>query len=329
MLLNSSISVVIPSNHAHTDLLKVLHALCLQTVKPTEIIIVDSYGGHDTNDAELSELCSVSGIKLIHVDRTHTLPGDARNIGIGFATSQLIAFIDAQTIPRLHWLEQSLRLLAADSSLGVWGSTLFRAETGFEKIVRDSFYGTSHRQTLPGSIFKREVFEKAGQFVSWVRAGEDTDWMLRVALLRLPITIGTTALVDYVGLVGMGITKFLKKWHRNYTASRGLPHFSSQKMLLWLVLYPSFILIAFNWNYLIADWRMDSPFYIGHITKFAAILPPLMYVFIRGFFVPARRGVPLSSLLPFRFIGISLICLLADGVKSFVFTVPLRSHSKK
>jgi len=127
----------------------------------------------------------------------------------------------------------------------------------------------------------------------------------------------------------MDITKFLKKWHRNYTASRGLPHFSSQKMLLWLVLYPSFILIAFNWNYLIADWRMDSPFYIGHITKLAAILPPLMYVFVRGIFVPARRGVPLSSLLPFRFIGISLICLLADGVKSFVFTVPLRSHSKK
>jgi hypothetical protein len=126
----------------------------------------------------------------------------------------------------------------------------------------------------------------------------------------------------------MDINKFLKKWHRNYTASRELPHFSPQKMLLWLVLYPAFILIAFNWNYLIADWRMDSPFYLGHITKFVTILPPLIYVFVRGFFVPARRGVRLSSLLPFRFIWITLICLLADAVKSFVFTMPHRKHGR-
>jgi len=327
MLLNSSISVIIPSNHEHTELLKVLRALCLQTIKPTEIIVVDSSASHGTNEPELSAICSISRIKLILLDRTHSLPGDARNIGLGFASSQLIAFIDVQTIPRPHWLEESLRLLAADSSLGVWGSTLFKAETRFEKIVRDSFYGTSHRQTLPGSIFKREVFQKAGQFVAWVRAGEDTDWILRVALLRLPIANASTALVDYVGLIGMDINQFLKKWHRNYSASSGLPHFSSQKILLWLVLYPAFILIAFNWNYLIADWRMDSPFYIGHITKFAAILPPFIYVFVRGVFVPARRGVRFSSLLPFRFIGISFICLLADMIKSLVFTVPHRNHS--
>jgi hypothetical protein len=329
MLLNLSTSIIIPSNHAHSDLLRVLRALCLQTVKPTEIIVVDSSAKHGISEPELSELCSVSGIKFIHVNRTHTLPGDARNIGIGFATTQLIAFIDVQTIPRPQWLEELLRLLVEDSCLGVWGCTHFKAETAFEKIVRDGFYGPLHRQTLPGSIFKREVFNKAGQFVAWVRAGEDTDWMLRVALLRLPIANASTAHIDYVGLIGMGINKFIKKWHRNYAAAYKLPHFSSQKMLLWLVLYPAIILIAFNWNYLIADWRIDSPFYIGHITKFATILPPLIYVFVRGLLVPAQRGVRLSQLLPLRFIGITLICLLADAVKSFVFTIPHRKHGEK
>jgi cellulose synthase/poly-beta-1,6-N-acetylglucosamine synthase-like glycosyltransferase len=328
MLMNSSISVIIPSNHSHTELLEVLRALCFQTVKPTEIIVVDSSTEHGAIAPDLSVLCPVGDIKLIHVDRTHTFPGDARNIGLGYATSQLIAFIDAQTVPRPQWLEDSLRLLAADSSVGVWGSTHFKAETPFEKIVRDGFYGTSHRKTLPGSIFKREVFDKAGQFVAWVRAGEDTDWMIRVALHKLPIAHASTALIDYDGLLGMDIIKLLKKWHRNYTASRELPHFSPQKMLLWLVLYPAFILIAFNWNYLIADWRMASPLYIGHITKFAAIFPPIVYVFIRGLFVPVRRGVRFSSLLPIRFIGIALICLLADAVKAFVFTMPQRSYGK-
>ena len=329
MLKNSSISVIVPSNHAHAELLKVLRALCLQTVKPTEIVVVDSYVGHDTNELELLLLCSDSNIKLTYINRTHAFPGDARNIGISFTTTQLIAFIDVATIPRPHWLEESLRLLSADLFLGVWGSTLFKAETEFEKILRDSFYGASHCQTLPGSIFKREVFEKAGQFVDWVRAGEDSDWMQRVSIHGLPIASSSTALVDYFGLVGMDINKFLKRWYRNYMASSRLPHFSSQKLFLWLVLYPLFILIAFNWNYLLADWRMDSPFYISHITKFAVILPLFLYVFVRGFFIPAQRGVHLSSLLPFRFISITLVCLLADAVKSFVFTMPHRSYAKK
>ena len=329
MPLNSSISVIIPSNHEHSELLKVMRALCKQTVKPNEIIVVDSSAKQDTSKPELSLLCSVNGIKLILVDRTQAFPGDARNIGISIATSELIAFIDVQTIPRPQWIEKSLRLITADFSLGVWGSTHFEAHTFFEKIVRDGFYGFSHRQTLPGSIFKREIFDKAGQFVTWVRAGEDTDWILRVALLRLPISNPPTAFIDYVGLLGMDVNKFLRKWHRNYTASRELPHFSFQKMLLWLILYPTFIFIAFNWNYLIADWRVDSPFYIGHITKFATILPLLIYVIVRGVFIPVKRGVQLSSLLPFRFMGIVFACLIADAIKSFVFTLPYRSHCKK
>ena len=39
---NSNISVVIPSNHSKKELLNILYAVCNQTLKPVQIIIVDA-----------------------------------------------------------------------------------------------------------------------------------------------------------------------------------------------------------------------------------------------------------------------------------------------
>ena len=323
-----NISVIIPSNHKHHDLLKTAMAVCSQTVKPFEIVIVDSSVEGGTCPTEITDLCKARGIELHYEYRAHTLPGHARNIGYGIASSELIAFIDVQTIPRSYWLEASLAPLLEDGVAGVFGGTTFLAKTSFERLVRDAFFGILPRKTLPGSVFRREVFYKAGQFVDWVRAGEDTEWMLRVDLLKIEVNYPTATLIDYVGLIGLDVNIFLKKWHRNYTASRDLPHLFPQKLFLWLVLYPVIIFISFNWNYLIAQWSMDSPFYIGHVTKFAAIFPPSVYVFVRGIWLPLGRGLSSSSVFPIRFIGIALISFMADAVKAFVFSIPSRCGHK-
>lgn len=322
------ISVIIPSNHGHHDLLKIVHAVCSQTVKPAEIVIVDSSGVCGACPVEIKAVCAGNSIKLNYEHRERALPGDARNIGLGIANGELIAFIDVQTIPRPHWLEASLNLLTSHDTAGVWGATCFSSETRFERLVRDGFYGVLPRRTLPGSVFRREVLAKAGQFIDWVRAGEDTEWMLRLAVLKIPVVDSSSALVDYVGLIDSDMKQLLKKWYRNYTASRDLPHFFPQKLLLWLVLYPLLVLVAFNWNYLIADWRMDSPLYIGHVTKIVAILPGLIYVIVRGLVLPLQRGVGVWRLLPIRFVAITLVCFMADVVKVLVFSLPKRKQDK-
>ena len=318
------ISVIIPSNHGHHELLKVLHSVCGQTTKPAEIVIVDSSGEYGACPAEITTLCTGSGIKLIYEHRERALPGDARNIGLGMATGELIAFIDVQTISRPHWLQASLNLFAGHGAAGVWGATCFSADTKFERLVRDGFYGVLPRRTLPGSVFRREVFDKAGKFIDWIRAGEDTEWMLRLEVLKIPIVQSSNPLADYVGLIGSDMNQLLKKWCRNYAAARDLPHFFPQRLLLWLVLYPLLVLIAFNWNYLIASWRMDSPLYIGHVTKIVAIVPALIYVIMRGLVLPLQRGVGFWRLLPARFMAITSVCFIADFVKVLVFSLPKR-----
>ena len=323
----TDISVIIPSNHGHHELVKIVDAVCSQTVKPAEIVIIDSSGERGACPSEILALCAGSGVRLIYEYRAHALPGQARNIGLGTATTDLISFLDVQTIPRPNWIESALRLLSPIGVDGVWGATCFSAGTTFERLVRDGFHGTQPRRTLPGSVFRRDVFAKAGRFVDWVRAGEDTEWMLRLELLKVPVASPASALIDYVGLIGSDMKKLLSKWYRNYTASRDLPHFFPQRLLLWLVLYPLLILIAFNWNYLIADWRMDSPLYIGHVTKIVAVLPGLLYVGVRGIMLPLQRGVGIWRLLPIRFVAITSICFLADAVKVLVFSIPKRKFN--
>ena len=318
------ISVIIPSNHGHHELLKIVHAVYCQTTKPFEIVIVDSSIDAGICPEYVTMLCADGGIKLIYLHKELALPGDARNIGLGMASGDLIGLIDVQTIPRSCWLEESVNLLASHDVDGVWGATYFNAETKFERLVRDGFFGVLPRKTLPGSLFRRKVFDKSGQFIDWVRAGEDTEWMLRLEQLKVPVVSPSSALIEYVGLVGLDIKVIIRKWFRNYTDSRELLHFFPQKMLLWLTLYPLLILIAFNWNYLIADWSMESPYYFNHITKIVAIVPLLLYFLMRGILLPQYRGVGIWRLLPFRFVMIILICAMADAVKILVFSIPQR-----
>jgi hypothetical protein len=322
----TDISVIIPSNHGHHELLKIVRALCQQKVKPAEIVIVDSSLESGTCPAEVTKLCAFSGIGLIYAHLAHALPGQARNIGLELSKSQLIAFIDVQTIPNTNWLEISSHLLTSNHILGVWGATHFKADTTFERLVRDGFFGMQTRKTLPGSVFYREVFTKVGQFIDWARAGEDTEWMLRVELLNVPVVCPSCALIEYVGLIGLDMKTLLRKWQRNYIACRGLPQFFPQKLILWLIFYPLLILISFNWNYLIADWRIESPFYLAHVTKIVTVLPVFMYVVIRGIMLPFKRGVAMKQLLPFRFLAITFICFMADAVKVLILSIPKRKH---
>jgi len=324
-----SVSVIIPSNHDHSKLINIVNAVATQTSMPYEIIIVDSSNIINDCPKEIRLCCSKLGIKLVYECVQPLMPGEARNIGLNLATGDLIAFIDVQTIPRAKWLEASLNTISKNNVLGVFGATNFVAEKVIEKIIRDSFYGILPRRTLPGSVFKRELFIDSGRLISWVRAGEDTEWMLRLETLKLPVAYSTIGMVDYLGLLGMDLRSILKKWYRNYSASYDLPHLYPQKLFLWIFLYPLIIFIAFNWNYLIANWREDSPLYIGHITKMAAVFPLITYFLMRGIVLPLKRGVAFFDVLPYRFIAIASVGFMADVIKAYVFTIPRRKLSNQ
>lgn len=321
------ISVIIPCNHRHIHLNRTVASVCSQAYKPYELVIIDSSG--DRGDvAGIASACENNGIRLHYQAVDHAFPGMARNMGIQLAQSPWVAFIDVHTIPRPDWLAKAVRQIEAGELDGVFGATVFEGITFIGRLYSDGLFGMLPRRTLPGSVFHRRVIAKAGILIPWVRAGEDTDWMSRVKLMRLRVNDSVSVTTDYIGLRGLRIRTLLIKWVHYYASSESLPHIFPQKVLVWLLIYPIFILIALNWNNLAASWRVDSPWYVPNVTKFVVAIPPLLYMTLRGLVIPVRRGVPLRKLLPLRFILIALLCGMLDLIKVAIFLFPSPRNGK-
>ena len=290
-----------------------------QRVLPAEIIVVDSSLEEPKGDswqtvidqlAEAGSALHVIGCKEV------LFPGAARNLGIRAANQNWLAFLDCETIPCENWLLGQVERIQVSGSSGSFGLTTYAVNSSKQAIVRDAIYGRLPLRTLPGSVFSRDLFNLVGQFIPTTRAAEDTEWMIRAKAMGVKITDSSEeALISYKGLTKLGFRGLAKKWRRNYLSSRQLQHLKVQTTIVWLLGYVVVSLIAFNWNELVAGWEVNSPFYIGHVTKIVSLTPVSLYIVFRGCYLPYKRGVPLSDIFPFRFLLLAAVGAFLDAVK--------------
>jgi len=316
------VSIIIPSNHCHADLIKVTLQVCEQSVTPAEIVIVDSSREKGRCPQQIADRCSELAVELIYEMVDQALPGHARNLGMTRASSKYIGFLDVKTIPSKHWIKNAKRQLEDPSVSGVWGFTTFEAKSGFEELIRDGFFGRNPRRTLPGSIFNKEVIPVIGTLIAWARAGEDTDWIQRIDLSKIKFLYPQKRTLSYTGLLGQDAKTLAKKWARNYSSSRTLPHLFPHRIIAWMAFYFLIILLALSWNNLIAGWNTQSITYLPNITKLATTIPLLSYLITRGTIVPYQRGVPVAALFPTRWLSIALVCLIGDATKAIMLLSP-------
>jgi hypothetical protein len=195
--------------------------------------------------------------------------------------------------------------------------------------VRDSIYGVNPIRTLPGSIIKKNVFHKVGQFLENVRTGEDSEWMNRIIYFNLVSIDSSVIAVDYYGLLRLNFKKLIKKWLVSYRSSGGLEYYKWQRQLAVFIVLPYFIFIAYIWNGLVTGWQVNSLFYIPHITKIVTIIPFVIYFLYRGIFLPRNKGLKLfPGILPLRFLALFFVGAVLDIVKFYAF-VTLNKKIKK
>ena len=168
-----NISVILPTKDLVLSVAKVLDALTLQTLKPKEVIIIDS-----SKDNQIQKLAQEFNQKLniVYMYFTNPLyPGEARNKGVLLAKNELIAFIDSKTIPSSTWLEKSAHRIINKECEVIYGSTLYKADTQLQKILQASIYGKKPVSTAPGSLLTKAIARKIGKFAEGVRASEDQE----------------------------------------------------------------------------------------------------------------------------------------------------------
>ena len=317
-----TVSVIMPSANNFIDLKKCTNALLSQTYAPFEIIVIDSFGLGGYDKKQLQAICqSTCPFHIIsHNERLN--PGAARNIGVEKASGDFIAFIDIMTIPRINWLSDYLKLINTGEMVDImWGSTVYDVNnSGLMPYVRDSIYGIDPIRTLPGSVVRKNVFLRVGLFLENVRTGEDSEWMNRTRYLNIVSIDSDLVAADYYGLLRLNFKKLVQKWLVSYRSSGGLEYYKWQRQLAIFIALPYFIVIAYNWNWLVTEWQVNSLLYIPHITKIVIIIPLLIYFFYRGIFLPRNKGLKLfPGILPLRFLMLFFVGAVLDMVKLYAF----------
>ncbi len=94
------VSVVIPAHNEEKYIRKCLEALLHQTVKPYEIIVVDN----NCTDKTAKTVETFPSVTLLHEHRQGIVP--ARDRGFDYATGDIIARCDADTIVYSDWIEK-------------------------------------------------------------------------------------------------------------------------------------------------------------------------------------------------------------------------------
>ena len=169
-----TITVVIPAYNAERFLADAIQSILAQDYAHLDIVVVD-----DGSTDETAAVAQNFGPSVRVIRQANAGIGRARNAGVEIATSDLLAFLDADDV----WVEDSLatRLahLEAQPDLdGVFGLV----ETWYDGVEQASFAvkaGEVASGTIAGTLLiKRECFHKAGAFTD-ARLGEFIEWYAR------------------------------------------------------------------------------------------------------------------------------------------------------
>ena len=159
----AEISVIVPARDAAATIGRTLEALAAQDVEaPYEVIVVDDGSSDET--AALAERAP-GPVRVIR--QAGAGPGPARNLGVAEASGSVLAFTDADCVPRADWLREGIAVL--ERAEMVQGAV--RPETGVRPMPFDRTIAVDGRGALyetANLIVRRELFERLEGFEDWL-----------------------------------------------------------------------------------------------------------------------------------------------------------------
>jgi len=115
----STIGVAIASYRRPNDLKRCLQALSKQSRLPDDVIVVVRTDDEATKDTVAAAAAGRLPVRQLFVDAPGTVP--ARNIALKHCQTDILSFIDDDTVPHRDWLERIIPYFAIDPTLGGLG----------------------------------------------------------------------------------------------------------------------------------------------------------------------------------------------------------------
>jgi len=163
-----TVSVVIPTWNRRELLREALQALHAQTLPPGrfEIIVCDD-GSTDGTAEMVKEFQELPGLNVIyHRLSDNRGPARARNIAVGMARGEIIAFTDSDCRVDSHWLEHGITGFADDKVAIVTGAIFHKPEQQITYFCRSHDPVTEEHPSYPAqnAMFRKRVFLELNGF---------------------------------------------------------------------------------------------------------------------------------------------------------------------
>lgn len=196
------VSVIIPTFNQHSELARCLAALSRQTYPAHrfEVIVVDN----DSKPPLAQD--DVPYVRLVRERK----PGSyaARNRGILTARGDVLAFTDADCIPRADWIEQGVAAVECIGARGIVGGRIDTVVRDLDRptaaeIVDSVLAFPQERYVAAGfavtaNLFTtKATFDRVGHFNETLMSGGDVEWGGRVRQDGLPIVYAAEVAVSH------------------------------------------------------------------------------------------------------------------------------------
>lgn len=217
--LTPAISVIIPCFNEEDDLFKSVNSVLQQSVRPSEIIIIDDASTNEKTRKVLREVEKMDLVKVIYL-KENKGPGIARNKGIEASTSNWILLLDSDDILLEGAIENVLKSVEDNPSADFFFWNYSLNEMALKKISTISTnevcedgtpvldpYKLARNFIIPGcSPYKKQMWEAVGGYDPQLSKGgvEDIDFWRRSILN---------------GAKGIHIDKTLYQWNRKATGN--------------------------------------------------------------------------------------------------------------
>lgn len=184
------VSVVIPCRNERLTLAACLDALEAQDLPKDqyEILVVD---GASTDGC--TEIIRARGVRLLEDGGKGV--AHARNIGIREARGEIVAFTDADCVPRFDWLSCIVAAFEDDESVGGVAGAMRMPRSSLAGRMEDNDARVHYNGYITSNVaYRRRVLVEVGGFHEGLRCAEDYDLAWRVldagyAILREPRAI--------------------------------------------------------------------------------------------------------------------------------------------